>query len=157
MTTLGDGTTGGTNSTKGYDIILKHLPLPKTLSIRANSVNPSGGLAIDLGNDGVTLNHPGGGTPGPDHLQNFPVLTSASTANGATTISGTLNSAPSQDYRVDLYANAQLTPSGFGPGEQLPRFRECDRPTPAVTARSRLHSPTAVPGGPIHHRDSRRS
>src|SRR5262249_60904331 len=41
-------------------------------SILLNSIHDNGGLAIDLGEDGVTPNHPGGSTTGPNHLQNYP-------------------------------------------------------------------------------------
>ena len=61
-------------------------------SILRNSILSNGKLGIDLGDDGVTPNDPHG-TPdpqtgfdsdeGPNHLQNFPVITSA-TASGKT-------------------------------------------------------------------------
>ena len=66
-------------------------------SIFANGPNTPGnqsGLGIDLNGDGVTLNTPGGPHTGPNNLQNFPVITSVSSAAGSTTITGTLNSTP---------------------------------------------------------------
>jgi len=36
-----------------------------------NSIFSNAGIGIDLGNDGVTLNHPGGSGFGPNNLQNF--------------------------------------------------------------------------------------
>ena len=42
---------------------------------------------------------------GANTLQNFPVLSSASTRNGATTVTGSLNSRPSSTYRIDFFAS----------------------------------------------------
>src|SRR5262249_29649017 len=44
-------------------------------SIRGNSIHDNGGLGIDLGLNGVTLNDSAGHV-GPNNYQNFPVLTS---------------------------------------------------------------------------------
>ena len=49
-------------------------------SILGNSIYANTGLGIDLGNDGVTTNHDPEPTVGPNLLQNYPVLTSASVA-----------------------------------------------------------------------------
>ena len=51
-------------------------------SIQGNSIFGNAVLGIDLGNDGVSENTPGGPHSGPNNLQNFPVLTSAVTASG---------------------------------------------------------------------------
>jgi plastocyanin len=50
-------------------------------------------------------------------LQNFPIVTAASTDGIATTVGGTLNSTASSSFGVDLYADARCDPSGFGEGE----------------------------------------
>jgi hypothetical protein len=66
-------------------------------------------LAIDLGNDGVTPNDPGDTDLGPNGLQNFPTLSTATTRESPTTpttIAGTLSSAPNTPFRLDIYANA---------------------------------------------------
>jgi hypothetical protein len=72
--------------------------------IRGNSIDANGGLGIDLGLDGITLNDPGDADTGPNGLQNFPVL---ATAYGglATAISGMLGSTPSTTFTLDFYAN----------------------------------------------------
>ncbi len=72
-------------------------------------------LGIDLGNDDVTMNDPGDTDPGPDGLQNFPVITSAS-YDGLLHFTGTLNSAPSQDYRIEFFVSPTCELSGFGEG-----------------------------------------
>jgi hypothetical protein len=56
--------------------------------ILTNSIFSNGGLGIDLGPAGVTLNDPGDGDSGANNLQNFPVLTSANAAGTITKISG---------------------------------------------------------------------
>ena len=76
-----------------------------------------GGLGIDLNGDGVTLNTPGGPHNGPNDLQNYPVLTSATTGTGSTTISGTLNSTPNTAFTIQFFANAAPDPSGYGQGQ----------------------------------------
>lgn len=91
------------------------------VSIRANTVFDNGGLAIDLGNDGVTANDPDDADSGPNELQNFPVLTRARTTLGAgTLIEGTLDRPPGAtalEYQLDLYSNANCDPLGHGEGE----------------------------------------
>ena len=75
------------------------------------------GLGIDLGSNGVTPNDNGDGDSGANHFQNTPVLTSANSSGGTTTITGTLNSEANQQYRVEFFASAQCDPSGSGEGQ----------------------------------------
>jgi hypothetical protein len=77
-------------------------------SILMNSIYGNGGIPIDLGEDGVTPNHPGGSTTGPNHLQNYPVLLPPVTnADGTVTLSGTLNATPNGVYRIEFYASSR--------------------------------------------------
>ncbi|MDX6403922.1 MAG: hypothetical protein QOH70_1377 [Blastocatellia bacterium] len=85
-------------------------------SILANSMF-SDQFAIDLNGDGITSNDPGDGDTGPNNLQNYPFLTSASSAGGNTAIGGTLNSTPSTAFRIEFFSNTTLDGSGYGPGE----------------------------------------
>jgi hypothetical protein len=87
--------------------------------ILSNSIFGNGALGIDLGGDGVTPNHPGGPIPGPNEFQNYPVLTSAASANGKITIAGTLNSAANTTYLIQFFANPTADPSGHGQGKTL--------------------------------------
>jgi hypothetical protein len=86
-----------------------------------NSIYSNGGLGIDLvGNDnpsGVTPNDPGDNDAGPNELQNFPVLTSATSLANGTRIQGTLNSKPNNIYDILVYRNNQCDQSGHGEGE----------------------------------------
>ena len=89
------------------------------VSIENNSIFSNGGLGIDLGNDGVTMNHPGASNFGPNNYQNFPVLSHASTFGGSTVLIGTLNSAPSSTYTIQFFDNRAADPTGFGEGQTL--------------------------------------
>jgi hypothetical protein len=84
--------------------------------ISGNSIHTNGLLGIDLIPNGVTPNDPGDGDAGPNGLQNFPVLLSAGSTGGGTTVTGTLNSLPNQTFSVELFADAVCDPSGFGEG-----------------------------------------
>ena len=88
-------------------------------AILSNSIYGNGALGIDLGDDGVTLNTPGGPHSGPNDLQNFPVLSQAATFDGNTYVIGTLNSAPSTTFTLQFFANATPDPSGYGQGQTL--------------------------------------
>jgi CSLREA domain-containing protein len=78
------------------------------------------GLGIDLGNQfgpfgGVSLNDPPANLDadaGPNNLQNFPEVTSAT----PTEVDGVLDSAASQTFTIDLYSSSACDPSGYGEG-----------------------------------------
>ena len=96
--------------------------------ISQNSVYSNGGLGINLVNptptptpeppSTVTANDPGDADEGPNHLQNFPVITAANVVSQ--TISGTLNTTPNsspQVYTIEFFANASCDTSGHGEGK----------------------------------------
>ena len=94
-------------------------------SVRANRVHDNGELGIDLSlvtassvvhADGVTANDVGDGDSGPNGLQNFPVLKTATTKNGTTPILGTLSTVGNGTYTVDFYASPVCDGSGNGEG-----------------------------------------
>jgi hypothetical protein len=90
------------------------------ISVLVNSIFSNGGLGIDLEGgtedaDGHTANDPGDlddRTDGSNLLQNFPVLTSAKTASGKTTIKGKLNSTPNFSFTVRFFSNPKGTDEG---------------------------------------------
>ncbi len=90
--------------------------------IRGNSIFSNGTTASHLGIDhgpvdGVTANDAApDADSGPNGLQNFPVIQSA-VVGSPNLISGTLSSAPSQTFTIDLYANAVCDTSGNGEGK----------------------------------------
>ncbi len=87
------------------------------IPIRGNVFRANGDLGIDLDAGGPTLNDPGDGDNGSNGLQNFPVVTSRTYDGVGTTIQGTLSSAASTGYTIDVYSNAAKDPSGYGEGE----------------------------------------
>ena len=89
-------------------------------TIRGNSIHGNGAahgagspspLGIDLGNPGgfgqggLTLNDLDDPDAGPNANQNFPLLSSAVSGGGSTTIHGHLNSTPSTQFAIDFYSN----------------------------------------------------
>src|SRR5262249_36425885 len=85
-------------------------------AIRANTIYGNGGLGIDLGDDGVTLNDSLGHV-GPNNYANFPVLSAVFAGSTDTTIQGTLNSTPNTVFLLDFFANNDGDPSGYGEGQ----------------------------------------
>ena len=74
-------------------------------------------LGIDLGLDQVTLNDPQDSDTGPNGLQNYPLITSATNTGTNTVVSGSLNSTPNRTYRIEFFSNEACDTSGFGEGE----------------------------------------
>jgi hypothetical protein len=85
-------------------------------AILGNSIF-SNAIGIDLQGDGVTVNDPGDGDSGPNHLGNFPVLTSAAVGTAGTIISGSLDSTPGSTFRLEFYSNLGCHTTGHGEGE----------------------------------------
>jgi len=86
-------------------------------SIRGNSIFSNNGLGIDLGDQiGVTVNDANDSDAGGNKLQNFPVLTSVTSAGNSTTIQGSLNSTPNTTFQIDFYSSLALDPSAHGEG-----------------------------------------
>ncbi|MDQ4121935.1 MAG: dockerin type I domain-containing protein [Acidobacteriota bacterium] len=71
-------------------------------TIQGNSIFNNGGIGIDLGAPGTTANDANDPDTGPNNSQNFPVITSALTSGNVT---GTLNSTPNTNFRIDFYRN----------------------------------------------------
>jgi uncharacterized protein (TIGR03437 family) len=88
-------------------------------TVSSNSVFSNSGLGVDLGDDGVTANDSGDTDAGPNGLQNFPVVSSVSSAGGGTIIQGTLNSRPNASFRLEFFSNMACDASGSGEGETL--------------------------------------
>jgi hypothetical protein len=111
-------------------------------AILGNSIVANAKLGIDLGNDGVTLNDSMGHS-GPNLFQDFPVLTSALTFNGSTTITGTLSGSPGTTYRVEFFSNAAADPSGYGQGQTFLTFADVTA-GPSGTASFTVETPSPV-------------
>jgi hypothetical protein len=84
--------------------------------ILGNSIFNNTGLGIELDDDGRTPNDgPGDADTGPNNLQNFPAITSATNSGGTTTIDGQLKSTPNKTYRIEFFSN----PSGTDQGKKF--------------------------------------
>lgn len=84
--------------------------------ISTNSISNNLDLGIDLLPAGITPNDDNDTDIGPNNLQNFPTLTSASSVGTSTTISGNLESTPSSTFRIEFYTNDACDASGNGEG-----------------------------------------
>ncbi len=90
--------------------------------ILSNSIYSNNGIGIDLvgGTEnaaGVTLNDPDDPDTGPNTLQNFPGISSATTSGGSTTIKGALNSTLDRTFTIQFFASPAPDSSGFGEGK----------------------------------------
>jgi CSLREA domain-containing protein len=88
-------------------------------AVLGNAIFENNGLAIDLDNDGVTENDLGDVDGGPNNLQNFPDLLTAVAGDNDVTVTGSLNSEPSADYRIEFFSNSACDPAGTGEGERF--------------------------------------
>jgi hypothetical protein len=121
-------------------------------SVLSNVIFSNGGttattnLGIDLGTSGVTNNDTDDPDTGANNLQNFPVITSAikSSSNPfLTTISGTLNSNPSQSFTIQCFV---AVPDPSATAKARSRWdRILSRPTPAGTPTGPTASPASAP------------
>jgi hypothetical protein len=106
----------------GYEGIIVYSNSTVGNTFRANNIFSNGEIGINLvgGTEsfyGVTANHPGGAVPGPNDLQNYPVITNVFTSGANTIIEGTLNSTASRGFWIDCYRNTAPDPSGYGQGQ----------------------------------------
>ncbi|HYI23699.1 MAG TPA: right-handed parallel beta-helix repeat-containing protein, partial [Candidatus Limnocylindrales bacterium] len=106
----------------GFDGVHVHSNSQGT-RITANQIYGNGELGIDIqgGTEnaaGVTSNDTDDPDTGANNRQNFPVLTGAtrSNATGLTTVTGTLNSNPGTEFRIELFM-AVADASGSGEGQ----------------------------------------
>jgi uncharacterized repeat protein (TIGR01451 family) len=112
---------------RGEGVVIVGGPSFETVgnAILGNSIFANGYIGIDLGSgsggNGPTENDAGDGDAGPNGVQNFPVITRVTVADGETTIEGTLNSRPDSAFHVELFRNSECDPSHFGEGETFLR------------------------------------
>ncbi|HEU4977922.1 MAG TPA: Calx-beta domain-containing protein [Solirubrobacteraceae bacterium] len=86
--------------------------------ITSDTIASNSALGIDLGPAGVTANDPAPDSDtGANDLQNFPVLDTYSPGASSTTVGGTLDSAASTQFRIDVYGVSECDPSGNGQGD----------------------------------------
>jgi CSLREA domain-containing protein len=128
----GSGVIGGTAAGEGNLIAFnKHNGIlltrtvtttPSGYTIAGNRIYANIRLGIDLDpavlgeGDGVTANDALDVDSGPNTLQNYPVLTAASSDLSQTRIDGSLNSTPNTLFKLDFYSQGDCDPSGSGEG-----------------------------------------
>jgi hypothetical protein len=74
-----------------------------------NSIHSNADLGIDYNDDGVTLNSG-------CSVNNFPVITAASTTGTRIRVSGTLSASPNSNYTLDFFASSSCDAAGHGEG-----------------------------------------
>src|ERR1051325_11418975 len=114
-----DNVIGGTNTSSGNVIVSNAAAGVAILSgtnnaIRGNSIFGNGALGIDLGGDGITPNDNKDPDTGPNQLQNYPILSSATISSNSIAISGTLNSRSNSIFQIDFFASPACDDSGNG-------------------------------------------
>lgn len=125
-----DTVIGGTNEGEANTIAHTEVrgvtvsALVDTTAILGNSIFGNAGLGIDLykiglGDSGVTPNDLGDADTGGNGLQNYPEIDNVAASGSTMTVSGTLNSMPHREYRLEFFANTQCDQSGFGEGERF--------------------------------------
>ena len=101
------GTTAGAGNTIAFNRMDGVLVNQGTgNAILRNAIFGNGNLGIEL-------------TNGDNHDQDAPGITSATSGGGVTTVAGTLQSAPSSPFVIEVFANQTCDPSGLGEGEQF--------------------------------------
>jgi len=121
--TIGGTATGAANTisfNENHGVVIEGFASGTTGNrISANSIHSNGLLGINLvggeeTNGAVTNNDRKDPDGGPNLLQNFPVIASAST----TQVTGTLNSLPRRSFTIQFFSNPVANvPTGFGEGE----------------------------------------
>ena len=120
---LGDGTPGGSNTIafNGLDGVDVDDSCTGN-EISHNSVFSNGGLGIDLRGAGEGFNtdfsnpnDPGDADFAANNLQNNPLISSATTASGVTTVQGTLEGIAGESFTIEFYSN----PAGTNEGKKF--------------------------------------
>ena len=116
--TVGGAATGAGNTIafNGGDGVLVVTGTANAVS--SNSIFSNTGLGINLELDGATPNDPCDNDSGGNNRQNFPVITSANSSGGSTTIQGTLDSLPDITYRIEFFSNSACV-SGVSEGQNF--------------------------------------
>jgi hypothetical protein len=115
-------------------------------AVLGNAIYGNGRLGIKLGFDNTAAppqpTPAGSEGPGPNRLQNYPVITAARAIPTGTTVSGTLTSANPGPFTLEFFANGTADPSGNGQGRTL-----LGRDTLAASGSFSFADLPAVPSG----------
>lgn len=125
LTPANGSSIGGINPGEGNTIAFMagngiHFAGGSGYTISGNSIFANGGLGITLNGTGNPIpNDPGDADTGPNDQQNNPVLTTAALGAGTVSLSGTLNSTASTNYRIEFFGNPVCDKSGSGEGKSF--------------------------------------
>lgn len=87
-------------------------------SISDNRIYDNGSLGISFNNGTPTANDAGDADTGSNNQQNYPVLNSATSDGTRIYFSGTLDSLPSTQFRIEIFGSRGGDTSGYGEGER---------------------------------------
>lgn len=108
---------------KGNGLSITSAPsLPRTTGniMRGNNMHNNGKLGIDLDNNGNTPNDEDDGDTGSNDLMNYPEgIVYYSPRFNETILSGNVNTQAPDSTLIDIYANKNINPSGFGEGQRF--------------------------------------
>jgi hypothetical protein len=119
-TTIGGTATGSGNliANNSGDGVLVSSSSSTAAAILGNSIYSNTEQGIDLGaDDGLTYNDIGDVDSGSNALINFPILKTATSSGGSTTITGKVVALASTSYRVEFFSNSYGTQDTSGYGE----------------------------------------
>lgn len=117
---IGGAANGNVIADNGGAGIVVYSANASAIQISENAIAGNGGLGIDLGRaDGVSQNDAADQDGGPNGMQNFPVLSSATQSDTQVAITGSLGSNPSRLYRLEFFSSAVQDASGHGEGERF--------------------------------------
>jgi hypothetical protein len=110
----------GSHNDNGVEVFKSGTATPVGNRILSNSIFQNQALGIDLNDTtGISPGDPEGREQdakdpdtGPNNLQNFPVITAATSTGTTTTITGTLRSKPEKTFTVQLFSNPTGTDEG---------------------------------------------
>jgi CSLREA domain-containing protein len=89
-------------------------------TVLSNSIFSNYLTAINLNTDIISnANDAGDGDGGPNEMQNYPLIASATRTATTTAITGTLNSTPNTSFRVQVFANPSCDYGGVGEAQYL--------------------------------------
>jgi CSLREA domain-containing protein len=124
--TPGEGNLIANNEQRGVGILGSSWSSPNSInnSILSNRIFNNGWLGIDLHGmvlsnaDGVAPNDIGDVDDGPNNMVNYPVIQTAVTGGGMTTISAQIvQGLPGTFFQIQYFSNPDCDPAGYGEGQ----------------------------------------
>lgn len=98
------------------------VPTTYNVAIQQNNIASNGKLGVDLGQNHITINDWNDGDAGANNQQNYPEVYSVHSKNGASYVSGTINSQPNTKYRLEFFQSDSCNagkPGNYGEGQQF--------------------------------------